>query len=86
VNTGAHREGAYPVKETPDRWDRVIAFPKTGKGLALLGAEFAFVILWDNSTLTIPLKVGPLVLAACYCIAVGVKSVQGFKSGHRGRN
>ena len=59
------------MNETSDRWDRVIAFPKTGKGLALLGAEFAFVILWDNSTLTIPLKVGPLVLAACYWIAVG---------------
>ena len=59
------------MNETSDRWDRVIAFLKTGKGLALLGAEFAFVILWDNSTLTIPPKVGPLVLAACYRIAVG---------------
>jgi hypothetical protein len=50
---------AYPVYEASDRWDRVIAFPKTGRGLAVLGAVFAFVILWSNSILTIPLKVGP---------------------------
>ena len=47
------------MNETSDRWDRAIAIPKTGKRLALLGAEFTFVILWDNSTLTIPLKFGP---------------------------
>jgi hypothetical protein len=46
----------------------------------------AFVIFSDNSAWTIPLKVVVLVMAASYWIAVGVKSVQGFKAGYRDPN
>jgi hypothetical protein len=74
------------VNQGSDRWDRVLAFHKSRTALVLVGVVAVFVIFWDNSAWTIPLKVGVLVLAASYWIAVGVKSVQGFKSGYRDPN
>jgi|EndMetStandDraft_8_1072994.scaffolds.fasta_scaffold127519_3 hypothetical protein len=74
-----------PVTDTSDGWDRILAFPKTGIGLALVAVVVAFAIVWENSTWTIPFKIGLILMAACYWIAIGVKSVQGFKNGYRHR-
>lgn len=74
------------MNQSSDRWDRVLAFHKSRAALVLVGVAAAFVIFWDNSAWTIPLKVVVLVLAASYWIAIGVKSVQGFRSGYRDPN
>ena len=73
------------MNQTSDRWDRVLAFHKSRTRLILVCVVVAVVAFWDNSAWTIPLKVAVLVVVASYWIAVGVKSVQGFKPGYRDR-
>lgn len=74
------------VNENSDRWDRVLAFHRSGKSRILFCLLAAFIVFWDNTAWTIPLKVVVLVIAASYWITVGAKSVHGFRAGYRDRN